>query len=165
MSRHQDIDAIHDRHVPVPLLTAIGEGDERYQMGNPVRVVTSGVERLAREPFWSSGRWRMCDRLPWWEEYEDETAVIMGHYWRRATAIHGSDHLATKPDLLTGVGPTEWMGLKKNMFCVDYSIGGQYEERQSGKTEFDTHLAAMQWPEKQLWFESGRVAEGSRLRP
>ena len=23
----------------------------------------TGVERLARVPFWSSGRWRMCDRV------------------------------------------------------------------------------------------------------
>ena len=55
--------ALHDCHATVPLLTAIGECDERYQMGNPVRAATSGVERLARVPFWSSGRWRMCDRV------------------------------------------------------------------------------------------------------
>ena len=30
------------------------------------------------------------------------------------------------------------MGAKKNVFCVDYSIGARYEERKAGKTEFDS---------------------------
>ena len=149
--------ALHDRHATVPLLTAIGESDERYQMGNPVRAVTSGVERLARVPFWSSGRWRMCDRVQWWEEYDEEVPVIMGHYWRRAKPIQGSDHVATKPDLFFSVGPLDWMGPKKNVFCVDYAIGARYDERKAGKSAFDTHLAAMRWPERELWFETGKA--------
>ena len=149
--------ALHDRHAKVPLLTAFGESDERYQMGNPVRVVTSGVERLTRSPFWSAGQWRMCDRVRWWEEYEEDIPVVVGHYWRRAKPIAGSDHVATKPDLFRGVGPTDWMGPKRNVFCVDYAVGARYEERKAGKTQFDTRLAAMRWPERELWFETGQV--------
>ena len=83
--------------------------------------------------------------------------MIVGHYWRRAKPIHGSDHVATKPDLFSTVGPTDWMGPKKNVFCVDSAIGARYGERKGGKTEFATHLAAIRWPERELWFETGRV--------
>jgi hypothetical protein len=66
-------------------------------MGNPVRAITSGVERLASAPFWSSGKWRMCDRVKWWNEYEEDIPVIVGHYWRRLSPINGSAHAGSKP--------------------------------------------------------------------
>ena len=149
--------ALHDKHATVELLTASGECDERHQMGNPIRVATSGPERLADKPFWSSGKWRMCDRVRWWEEYEEKVPVVVGHYWRRLAPIHGSAYAESKPDLFDGVGPTKWMGDEKNVFCVDYSVGARYEERKAGKTSFDTRLAAMRWPERELWVETGRV--------
>ncbi len=148
---------IEDRSVKVPLLPAMGELDERYQMGNPVRVATSGVERLARAPFWSSGKWRMCDRVNWWDEYDEDVPVVIGHYWRRVKEILTSDHASTKPEVFVVVGPTEWVGLKKNVFCVDFSVGARYQERKAGVVDFQTHLAAMRWPEREVWFESGRV--------
>jgi hypothetical protein len=149
---------LEDRNSKVPLLTALGECDERYQMGNPVRAITSGVERLASAPFWSSGKWRMCDRVKWWNEYEADIPVIIGHYWRRRWPVDGSAHAGSKRDLFGNAGPTDWMGAKRNVFCVDYSIGARYEERKAGKTQFDTCLAAMRWPERELWFETGRAA-------
>jgi hypothetical protein len=149
--------ALHDRHGKVPLLPGIGRCDARYQMGNPVRVVTSGAERLAKTPFWSAGKWRMCDRVQWWQEYSEDVPVIVGHYWRRFRPIAGSDHAETKPNLFGGVAPTEWLGPKRNVFCVDYSVGARYEERKAWKTAFDTRLMAMRWPERELWGEDGRV--------
>ncbi len=99
----------------------------------------------------------MCDRVKWWEEYAEDVPVIVGYFWRWAKPIISSDHIATKPDLFIGVGPTAWMGPKKNVFCVDYSVGGQYEERRAGKDALDTYLASMRRPETELWFESGKV--------
>ena len=154
---------IEVRSVKVPLLTAMGELDERYQMGNPVRVATSGVERLARAPFWSSGKWRMCDRVQWWDEYADDVPVIIGHYWRQVKQVKASDHASTKPEVFVAVGPTEWVGLKKNVFCVDFSVGARYQERKAGVKRFETHLAAVRWPEKEVWFESGRVGSSTMV--
>lgn len=154
---------IEVRSVKVPLLTAMGELDERYQMGNPVRVATSGVERLARAPFWSSGKWRMCDRVQWWDEYADDVPVIIGHYWRQVKQVKASDHASTKPEVFVAVGPTEWVGLRKNVFCVDFSVGARYQERKAGVTDHQTHLAAVRWPEKEVWFESGRVGSSTMV--
>jgi hypothetical protein len=112
---------------------------------------------LAKTPFWSAGKWRMCDRVQWWQEYSEDVPVIVGHYWRRFRPIAGSDHAETKPNLFGGVAPTEWLGPKRNVFCVDYSVGARYEERKAWKTAFDTRLMAMRWPERELWGEDGRV--------
>ncbi len=150
-------DALKDRHARMELLTALGEFDERHQMGNPVRVLTSGVERLASKPFWSSGQWRMCDRVRWWDEYEEAPAVVVGHYWRRLKPIAGSDHASSKPDLFAGARPTDWLGPRRNVFCVDFSVGARYEERKKGASRFDTMLCAMRWPERELWGEGGQV--------
>jgi hypothetical protein len=150
-------DALRDRQARVPLLYAIGEHGERMQMSNPVRILTSGVERVADRPFWSSGKWRMCDRVRWWEEYIEATPVIIGHYWRRlhpCAQHHAADH---PPDTFAGVGPQSWMGPRHNVFCVDYSVGGRYEERPAGKAGTNTHLCALRWPERRLWGETGPV--------
>jgi hypothetical protein len=150
---------LHDRNAKdVPLLEAMGLSDERQQMDNPIKVVTSGVERLAKSPFWASGQWRMCDRVAWWNEYEDATPVIVGHYWRRLQPVQASEHAATdKRDLFVGAGPLSWLGPYGNVFCVDYSIGARYEERKAGRTTFDTAIAAMRWPEREVWGERGRL--------
>jgi hypothetical protein len=148
--------ALHDRHAHVPLLASLGEKDARMQMSNPVRILTSGVERVAGRPFYSSGKWRMCDRVRWWEEYTEEPAVIIGHYWRRLLPAAPSAR-GTAPDVFEGVGPHEWMGPRRNVFCVDYSVGGRYLERHHGITAFSTQLCALRWPERQLWGEGGPV--------
>ena len=46
-------------------------------MGNPVRVLISGIERVGTEPFFSSGKWRFVERVKWWDEYEDDVPVVM----------------------------------------------------------------------------------------
>jgi hypothetical protein len=150
---------LHDRNATLPLLTGIAESDERHQMGNPVRVATSGVERMAAQPFWSSGKWRMVDRVRWWLEYGDQVPVICGHYWRRIKPPMPGGHASSKVDLFDGTAPTDWLGPERNVFCIDYSIGGRYEERKRGCVgEFHSALLAMRWPERELWSEGGRVA-------
>jgi len=156
--QHHYSAALHDRDTQMALLPALAERDERHQMGNPVRVVTSGVERRTAKPFWSSGQWRMCDRVPWWNEYVDAQAVIMGHYWRQLRPIAGSSHAASKPSLFGDAQPSDWLGPRRNVFCVDFSVGRRYEERKSGKRTFDTRLCAMRWPERLLIAEDGLVS-------
>jgi hypothetical protein len=152
---------LHDREVEVPLLTGLAEGDERHQMGNPIRVATSGVEQIARHAFWSGGKWRMVDRVRWWEDYRDAIPVICGHYWRRVMPPIPGGHASTKADLFEGAAPTAWLGPDSNVFCVDYSIGGRYEERKRGRSgSHHTALMAMRWPERELWGELGRVEPG-----
>jgi hypothetical protein len=152
---------LQDRTAEVPLLSALGEIDKRYQMGSPVRIVTSGVERVAKQPFWSNGQWRMCDRVRWWEEYEEDIPVIIGHYWRQVKPATASEHGSTKPELFEEGAPTDWVGARSNVFCVDFSIGARYQERKARVQPFGTHLAAMRWPERELWFETGRVSADS----
>ena len=60
------------------LLPTIGRMDSEYQMSNPVCIVTSGEERPTGEPFWAGGRWRMVERVRWWEEYQQATPVVVG---------------------------------------------------------------------------------------
>jgi hypothetical protein len=147
----------HGKVAP-PLLAALAQCDARHQMGNPVRVATSGVERVARAPFWSAGQWRMVDRLPWWDEYTDGTPVVVGHYWRRLVPFTGGGHAAHKPDLFAAAGPTDWLGPGRNVFCVDYSVAARSERKAAPGNAAHGHLMALRWPERELWGEEGRVA-------
>ena len=127
-------------------------------MGNPVRVATTGAERLAGAPFWSSGKWRMCQRVHWWNEYEEAVPVVIGHDWRQLSQVSGSEHVMSKPDVFAEVGPTDWVGRRKNVYCIDFSIGARYQERRAGVRQFQTHLGALRWPERELWLEKDRVS-------
>ena len=148
---------LENKTAQVPLLAALGEVDERYQMGNPVRIATSGVERLADLPFWSNGKWRMCRRMRWWDEYDEPIPIIIGHYWRQAQLTPRATQIVAIPNTFDPVGPTAWVGARQNVFCVDFSAGARYQERKAGMTRYATHLAAMRWPEQELWFDTGRV--------
>lgn len=150
--------ALFDRSTRPPLLNNLGKYEELKQTMNPIRVLTSGPERLAEEPFFASGKWRMCDRVKWWNEYTDDIPVIVGHYWR--IADHGGEPdeesvSSGKPNLFADDLPHAWVGAKQNVFCVDFSIGGRQGERKDGRTQFKTRLAAVRWPEQQLVFADG----------
>jgi hypothetical protein len=148
---------LHAKDPVPPLLRALATCDERLQIGNPIRVVTSGPERVAATPFWMAGKWRMLERLKWWDDYASEVPVIVGHYWRRWEPVWASDHAPAKRNLLEGLSRVDWMGRKGNVFCVDYSVGGRYLERRNGATRFATRLMAMRWPERVLWSEQGPI--------
>jgi len=141
---------LSDKFTTVPMLAATGRLDMLYQMGNPVRVLTSGVETVARRPFFSSGKWRMCDRVRWWDDYDERPAVVVGHYWRQLEPIPHADHGAGKPALFPHEAPEDWVGPERNVYCVDFSVGARYQERQSGASRFSTRLAAMRLPERVL---------------
>jgi hypothetical protein len=71
---------LKDRGNPPTFMSDLADHDANYQMDNPVRVLTSGEEARADKPFWAGGKWRMVARQKWWESYDEEPAVIMGHY-------------------------------------------------------------------------------------
>ena len=147
---------LEDESTRVPFLDAIADYDEANQEGNPIRVLTSGVERRGVKPFFSSHKWRFVDRVPWWDEYTDSVPVIVGHYWRMSEVL-GRDAVGKgDPYLFAGLGAHAWHGTRHNVFCVDYSVGGRWRERSIG-AEIGSRfkLAAMRWPERELVFDTG----------
>ncbi|MBL8199592.1 MAG: metallophosphoesterase [Chromatiales bacterium] len=145
-----------EESVQVPLLAAMGTMDEQFQMSNPVRVPTSGVERLAKEPFFASGKWRMVDRVPWWHGYGDDVPVLFGHYWRWSSPAGAARYSRGERDLFAGVAHNEWLGPRRNAFCVDFSVGVRYRERAHHPgASFLGRLGAVRWPERELVYDDG----------
>lgn len=146
-----------DANADMPLLPALAAYDETYQMSNPVRVLTSGVERRTEKPFFASGKWRMVERVPWWHEYQDTVPVIVGHYWRWFDAETRALISKGEADLFAAGAPNDWVGARNNVYCVDFSVGGRYKERELGRqSPWGTRLAAVRWPEHELMFDEGQ---------
>ncbi|MCC2596244.1 metallophosphoesterase [Pusillimonas sp. MFBS29] len=139
-----------------PLMHAVARYDVGKQMGNPVRVLTSGVERVTPDPFFNGGKWRFTERVPWWDDYNSRIPVIIGHYWRQLGLAAADDIGKHGPDLFDGIPPLHWHGKHQNVFCVDFSAGGKWLERKSSQalaTNF--RLAALRWPERSVMFDDG----------
>jgi hypothetical protein len=129
------------------LMPIKAEFDSRLQMDNPIAVLTSGEERAAKKPFWAGGKWRMVDRVRWWDHYEDPVPVIVGHYWRRfsdAMAVLAEKH---GPDLFEGLEPHHWMGPNNNVYCVDFSVGARPSQRAANQPLYICKLSAVRVPE------------------
>jgi hypothetical protein len=138
-----------------PFMPDLAEHDTSYQMGNPVRVLTSGEEAPASEPFWAGGRWRMVARQKWWESYDDDTPVIVGHYWRRFGDVPSEISDKGGPDLFEGIEPHHWMGKNKNVYCVDFSVGLRHRARADKSSKYLFKLAAVRWPERSVMYDDG----------
>ena len=138
-------------------MPTLGQMDSEHQMSNPVCIVTSGEERLTNEPFWAGGRWRMVERVRWWERYDDSEPVIVGHYWRRFSQARTVYEDKYGPDLFEGVAPHEWMGRRRNVYCVDFSVGGRYAQRQDNAPTSLCSLAAVRVPAWQVMHDDGSV--------
>ncbi len=147
---------LRQRDEGVPLLEAVGRSDALWQRGNPMRVVTSGLEQLAARPYFAGGAWRMTDRVRWWDEYDHETPVVFGHYWRWLDPQSRGAYSKGEPDLFTGAAPNAWVGRRRNAFCTDFSAGARYKERELGATPpWQTRLGAVRWPERALVLDDG----------
>jgi len=143
---------------PVPMLMATARLDEARQMGNPIRVVTSGIERVAAHPFFASGHWRFVERIRWWDEYTDAVPVVVGHYWRQFARVDRALLGKTGENLFVDLSPTEWHGLHRNVFCVDFSVGGRFLERPLVPGAVPrSRLAALRWPERVLALDTGEM--------
>lgn len=137
----------------IPFLPHTAQYNEIHQMGNPVRVISSGIEKIIDKPFYANGKWRFVGRDTWWDYYEDSKPVVIGHFWRKL------DNSKYKESVFEGIEFNEWHGMNKNVFCVDYSVGARFRERNVSEDVVgqNTCLVALQWPEKTLVLENGEV--------
>lgn len=148
--------AFKRRDAILPMLPACAEEATERQNTNPVKLITSGPESRAERPTWAGGRWRMTARSRWWNEYREAPTVVMGHYWRVDARADPSEITGDWDYPLGDYGPYEWMGPLRNVFCVDFSVGGRYAERaRGGIPPYQTRLAALRWPERELQFDDG----------
>ncbi len=137
------------------LIKSLADHDTAYQMGNPVRVLTSGEEAPASEAFWAGGKWRMVARQKWWECYVDEKPVVVGHYWRHFDELSQSFGKKAGPDLFEGLEPHHWMGKNNNVYCVDFSVGLRQMAKAENQSEDIGRLAALRWPERVVIYDNG----------
>lgn len=149
--------SLEDKQRTPPMLHALAEHEANKQMLNPIKILTSGVERPSAAPFYTSGKWRFAERVAWWDEYDDAVAVVVGHYWRRLEEIDRAQVGKEDADLFNGVDPLAWHGKKRNVFCVDFSVGGRWRSRKDpNATVSHFKLAALRWPENQIVFDDGQ---------
>ncbi len=148
----------------LPFLEATAKYNVIHQMMNPLRVATSGVEKRTNVPFFASHKWRYVERVAWWNEYQEDKPVIIGHYWRKVNLLkemlnEGEDYIFENNDF------NSWHGKNNNVFCIDFSVGGRFVERNKG-LEIGTHtsLAALRFPENILVLETGEVIETKNFK-
>ncbi len=152
-----NLDLLTDRNRVPPFLHAVAEYDEYYQDSNPIRVMTSGIERAARVPFLAGGKWRFVERAPWWKHYEEAAPVVFGHYWRWWNPESHAHYSKGEPDLFVDEPPVGWhrnYAGREVAICIDYSVGARYKERKQGRgAQFHARLAALRWPERDVVFD------------
>ncbi len=149
---------LEDQQNQPPFLHAHAEHEANKQMLNPLKVLTSGAEQKGAVPFYSGGKWRFADRVPWWDLYDDPTHVVVGHYWRRVNKIDRAAVGKGDRDLFEHTHPFAWHGWRHNVFCVDFSAGGRWLERKNGLVVGqDFKLAALRWPERALQVDDGQI--------
>lgn len=145
---------LEDETFAMGFLEASAHYDLWRSHANPIRALTCGVEVMAPAPFYANGRWRFTARCPWWQQYEEQPPVLIGHYWRLwdGPAPAAADRLP-----LFVEDAHAWQGANKAVFCVDYSAGARWRDRQNRipARESRFHLAAMRWPERVLVREDG----------
>lgn len=140
-----------------PMLAATAAHDVYRSSSHPVRALTCGIEAAAAEPFFAGGRWRFSVRNPWWDHYQDAAHVVIGHYWRHWQGNSVPKH---REGMFT-VAPHQWHGARKNVFCIDFSVGARWRDRkrQVPPCQSEYRLAALRWPEKTLVFDNGETAQ------
>lgn len=133
-----------------PFLQAHCDNELNKALINPLKVLTTGLERQTPEPFFAGNKWRFVERMPWWNSYTDTTPVVVGHYWRSTLPAQ-----TTHEGLFHNVSPYAWHGKLGNVFCVDYSVGARAQARTFGRPHAHMKLAALRWPEQTLVFDDG----------
>lgn len=152
-------EALKNPDIKPPLLPPIGKKEYAKQMTNPIRILTTSSMCMAKTPYFGGGKWRMAERDPWWDNYDGDKPVVIGHFWRqfdpklqRISGVFGKD-------LFENIPPHAWMGKNKNVYCVDYSVGQRQQERKNekGKASFYGKLAALRMPERTVMHDDGSV--------
>jgi hypothetical protein len=150
---------VDDPEWAAKLIPAHAEVEVLSQMLNPIRVLTTSEVKLASEPYFASGRWRLSERTKWWDRYSDDVPVIIGHFWRQFSAASERISGVFGKDVFEGIPTHAWLGQKGNVYCVDYSVGQLHAERQKNPGSSDTHgkLAALRYPEWEVHHDDGTV--------
>ncbi|MBC7203883.1 MAG: metallophosphoesterase [Pusillimonas sp.] len=150
---------LEDETNPPPFLDAIAEYEAMQQTFNPLKVLTSGVEKTSEKAFFAGQRWRYSDRINWWMSYSGNIPVVIGHYWR---LLEKQEAFRTPryTRLFSNIHPLAWHGKRRNVFCVDYSVGARWRDRKAGLPIHSSRfrLAALRWPENQVVFDHGLEA-------
>lgn len=160
----QDIwkDYLLDSKTKVPMLEASADYQVIQQVRNPIRLLTSGIEVKVEKPFFTGGRWRFAQRQAWWNNYQGEKPVIIGHFWRK---IYKKQNQETEENLFHKIPTFSWHGNKNNVFCVDYSVGGRFLERNMNWNVGEkTALAALRWPENEILLENGQKYKAKNFK-
>jgi hypothetical protein len=151
---------LYDRAAHVDLVESAAVVEAARQDRHPIRALTSGLEERTEVPFYAGGKWRMVERVRWWNAYEDTVPVVFGHYWRWPTPTDRSMYDRSGPDVFAGTHFTQWLGPAGTAFCIDYSVGRRYVELEKGMPAgSSTKLGALRWPERMLVFETGETYE------
>ena len=82
--------------------------------------------------------------------------MVVGHHWRQFLPLEHGRPGKGGPDLFEGVAPTACLGARGNVFCVDFSVGGRWQERLGGEGAQRTRLAALRRAERELVFDTGQ---------
>ena len=137
-------------------LPAHAEKEHVRAQHNPIKVLVSGVEQYCYTPFFAGNKWRFMKRVKWWDDYCDSIPVVIGHYWRRSRKKKETFTRPGNEHVFEGIPSYDWHGRNRNVFCVDYSVGGRWVSRRDGIVPLNTfRLAAMRWPERDLVFDDG----------
>ena len=136
------------------VVPAHAEAELARQHGNPIRLLTEGRARSTTTSYFGAGRWRTTERIPWWNTYRDHQPVVIGHFWRAFSSTPADRYGVFGQDVLAGVAPHDWMGLRHNVYCVDYSVGKRHLPRRRRQAN-DGKLAALRFPEWQVVHDDG----------
>lgn len=140
------------------------------QNGNVIAVLTSGKERPADvskgdKIIWSGEKWRPLVRDRWWDSYDEDIPVVIGHYshnWRP------EDRDEKTAQMFPEEGPPGApVGPRNNVYCIDYGVGSRFQERHQGvSSDFSGRLAALLWRDDgppQLLFDDKSYVQASSL--
>jgi len=141
-----------DEPVFLPSKAAI---DEIEALENPIKVLTCGEEVVTNKPFLAGGKWRMVERCKWWLSYRDEVPVIVGHYWRPVSRLGEIEATKFGPTVFEGLGYFDWLGVKRNVFCVDYCVAARAKLRKRGADLSAGKLGALRVPEWRVVTDTG----------
>lgn len=147
---------IESERNPPPFLDAVADYETLRHQHSPFKVLTSGIEARTQHAFFSGNRWRFSDRLPWWNDYDQQFPVVIGHYWRLFNPPPDQPQ-PRYSRLFQTLDSRAWHGKRHNVFCVDYSVGARWRNRKENRCPTSRfRLAALQWPEMRLVFDSGQ---------
>lgn len=131
-----------------PLLPRHGHWTQTHQERLAHKLLTSGPEHAVCDDgdvFPAGGKWRMATRHRWWETYEDDVPVVVGHYWRTWDHSNPPAGRQKRADFGEADHRSKWMGKHSNVCCIDFSVGIRFQARAGFGALEQSRLAALRW--------------------